>query len=235
MPRLKLGEASQLHWKSIQGLGRGWGSIEKVGHDGRAWVEMAGGGACFSRRAPMISGSGEALGVQVPTAKASGGIYRRGHDTGARGRATTRGACAAVASPRSVGQAAIEHVAFCFCLSSSAHRLKIFANLGMITAQDLLPRQSFVVCVWKSSGLGQCIESCRVTRLSPEVKPCQGCVKRWREVSKLCHGVFKGIWHDFDIWTCLIWVLKNWEHDRSLERGWNSDFWISEFPLSALV
>jgi hypothetical protein len=35
---------------------------------------------------------------------------------------------------------AIEHVPFCFCPSSSAHRLKIFANLGMITAQDLLPR-----------------------------------------------------------------------------------------------
>jgi hypothetical protein len=33
----------------------------------------------------------------------------------------------------------IEHVAFCFCPSSSAHRLNIFANLGMITAQDLLP------------------------------------------------------------------------------------------------
>jgi hypothetical protein len=49
---------------------------------------------------------------------------------------------------------------------SSAHRLKIFANLGMITAQDLLPRQSFVVCVWKSSGLGQYTESCRVTKVA---------------------------------------------------------------------
>jgi hypothetical protein len=35
---------------------------------------------------------------------------------------------------------AIEHLALCFYPSSSAHRLKIFANLGMITAQDLLPR-----------------------------------------------------------------------------------------------
>jgi hypothetical protein len=42
----------------------------------------------------------------------------------------------------------------------------MFANLGMITAQDLLPRQSFVVCVWKSSGLGQCTESCRVTKVA---------------------------------------------------------------------
>jgi hypothetical protein len=105
MPRLKLGEASRLHWKAIQGLGRGWGSTEKAGHDGRAWAEMAGGGACFSRRAPVISGSGKALGVQVPTAKASGGIYRRGHNTGARGGATTRGARAVAASPRSAGQA----------------------------------------------------------------------------------------------------------------------------------
>jgi hypothetical protein len=60
---------------------------------------------------------------------------------------------------------AIEHVALCFCPSSSAHRLKIFANLGMITAQDLLPRQSFVVYVWKWSGLRLCSESCRVTKV----------------------------------------------------------------------
>jgi hypothetical protein len=66
---------------------------------------MAGGGASFSRRTPVISGSGEAQGVQVPTAKVSGSIYRRGHDTGAQGGATTRGARAAAASPRSVGQA----------------------------------------------------------------------------------------------------------------------------------
>jgi hypothetical protein len=103
MPRLKLGEASRLHWEAIQGLGRGWGSTEKAGHDGRAWAEMAGGGACFSRRAPVISGSGEALGVQVPTAKTSGGIYRRGHDTGVWGGVTTCGARAAAASSRSAG------------------------------------------------------------------------------------------------------------------------------------
>jgi hypothetical protein len=105
MPRLKLGEASRLHWEAIQGLGRGWGSTEMADHDGRAWAEMAGGGARFSRRTPVISGSGEARGVQVPTAKVSGSIYRRGHDTGAQGRATTRGARAAVASPRSAGEA----------------------------------------------------------------------------------------------------------------------------------
>jgi hypothetical protein len=103
MPWLKLGEASWLHWEAIQGLGRGWGSTEKAGHDGRAWAEMAGGGARFSRRAPVISGLGEARGVQVPTAKASRGIYRRKHDTGAQGRATTRGARAAATSPRSAG------------------------------------------------------------------------------------------------------------------------------------
>jgi hypothetical protein len=66
-------------------------------------VEMAGGGACFPWRALMISGSGGALGVRVPTAKASGGTYRRGRGADARGRATTRGACVVVASPRSAG------------------------------------------------------------------------------------------------------------------------------------
>jgi hypothetical protein len=105
MPRLKLGEASRLHWEAIQGLGRGWGSTKKAGHDGRAWAEMAGGGACFSWRAPVISGSGVALGVQVPTTKTSRGIYRRGRGTDARGGATTRGARAAAASLCSVGQA----------------------------------------------------------------------------------------------------------------------------------
>jgi hypothetical protein len=53
----------------------------------------------------VIFGSGVALGVQVPMAKASGGIYRRGHGTGARGGAITRGARAAEASSRSAGQA----------------------------------------------------------------------------------------------------------------------------------
>jgi hypothetical protein len=105
MPRLKLGEAPWLHWEAIQGLGRGWGSTGKAGHDGRAWAEMVGGGACLSRRAPVISGSGEARGVQVPMAKASGGIYRQEHDTGVRGGATTGGARGAAASPRSAGQA----------------------------------------------------------------------------------------------------------------------------------
>jgi hypothetical protein len=38
--------------------------------------------------------------------------------------------------------------------------------LGMITAQYLLSRQSFVVYVWKSSGLGLCTESCRVAKVA---------------------------------------------------------------------
>jgi hypothetical protein len=76
MPRLKLGEASRLHWEAIQGLGRGWGSTEKAGHDGRARAEMAGGGARFSQRTPVISGSSGARGVQVQKAKVSGSIYR---------------------------------------------------------------------------------------------------------------------------------------------------------------
>jgi hypothetical protein len=84
-PWLKLGEASRLHGEAVQGLGRGWGSTEGAGHDGRAWAEMAGGAACFSQRAPVISSSGGALGARVPTANASGGIYRRGRDADARG------------------------------------------------------------------------------------------------------------------------------------------------------
>jgi hypothetical protein len=66
---------------------------------------MAGGGARFPRRTPVISGSGGALGARVQTAKAFGGTYRRGQRVDARGGATTRGARAASASPRSAGQA----------------------------------------------------------------------------------------------------------------------------------
>jgi hypothetical protein len=93
----------KLHGEAVQGLGRGWGSTEGAGHNGRARAEMAGGGACFPRRTPVISVSGEALGVRVQTAKAFGGIYRRGRGADARGRATKRGARAATASPRSAG------------------------------------------------------------------------------------------------------------------------------------
>jgi hypothetical protein len=103
MLRLKLGEASRLHGEAVQGLGRGWGSTEGAGHNGRARAEMAGGGAFFPRRTPGISGSGVALGARVPTAKASGGIYRRGRGADARGRATTCGTLTAAASPRSAG------------------------------------------------------------------------------------------------------------------------------------
>jgi hypothetical protein len=105
MPRLKLGEASRLHGEAVQGLGRGWGSTEGASHDGRARAVMEGGGACFSRRAPVTSGSGEALGARVPTVKASRGIYRRGRGADAWGGATMRGARAAAASLRSAGQA----------------------------------------------------------------------------------------------------------------------------------
>jgi hypothetical protein len=143
---------------------------------------MAGDGARFSRRTPVIFGSGEARGVWCQRLRPLGRIYRRGHGRGARGGRP----CAGRALPRLVRarpvRQAIEHVAFRFCPSSSAHRLKIFANLGMIAAQDLLPRQSFVVCVWKSSCLGQCTESCRVTKVAVSQgesrgktapKPCQ--------------------------------------------------------------
>jgi hypothetical protein len=59
---------------------------------------MAGGGARFQRRTPVISGSGGAYGVDM--AKASRGTYRQG-----QGADTWGGARATVASPRSADQA----------------------------------------------------------------------------------------------------------------------------------
>jgi hypothetical protein len=83
---------------------------------------------------------------------------------------------------------AIEHMAFCFCPSSSAHRLKIFANLGMITVQDLLPRQSFVVCVWKSSGLGS------VQRVVVSQSwQCHKIESRGKTMPRVCQTVEKGV------------------------------------------
>jgi hypothetical protein len=64
---------------------------------------MAGGGASFPRRTPVISGSGGAL--------ASSGTYRRGQGADTQGGATTRGARAATASPARPVRQAIEHVA----------------------------------------------------------------------------------------------------------------------------
>jgi hypothetical protein len=49
MPQLKLVEASRLLGEAVQGLGRGWGSSEKTGHDGRAHAVVAGGGARLQR------------------------------------------------------------------------------------------------------------------------------------------------------------------------------------------
>jgi hypothetical protein len=49
MPRLKLVEASQPLREAVQGLGRGWGSTGKAGHDDRARSVMAGGGVGFQR------------------------------------------------------------------------------------------------------------------------------------------------------------------------------------------
>jgi hypothetical protein len=85
MPGLKLGEASRLLGEAVQGLGRGWGSSEKTGHDGRARAVVAGGGARFQRRTPVISGSDGALGAQVHMTMASGGTYRRGQSADAWG------------------------------------------------------------------------------------------------------------------------------------------------------
>jgi hypothetical protein len=100
MPRLKLGEASQPLGEAVQGLGRGWGLLEKIGRDGRARAVMAGGGACFTRRTPVIFGSGGALGARVQTAKASGALI-------GEGKVQTRGAGDHAQGARCRGQSAL--------------------------------------------------------------------------------------------------------------------------------
>jgi hypothetical protein len=82
---------------------------------------------------------------------------------------------------------AIEHVAFCFCPSSSAHRLKIFANLGMITAQYLLPDRALsFVCgsraVWGS-----------VQRVAMSQRwQCHKVESRGKTMSRACQTVERG-------------------------------------------
>jgi hypothetical protein len=140
MPRLKLGEASRLHKEAVFGLGRGW-----VQQKGLATTVVLG----QRWRAVVLAFHGE-----LRRSLARAGLWvrecQRLRPLGAfigEGEEQTRGAGrprAGRALPwpvraRPVRQA-IEHVAFCFCPSSSAHRLKIFVYLGMITAQDLLSR-----------------------------------------------------------------------------------------------
>jgi hypothetical protein len=84
LSRLLLEKASRLHGEVIQEVGRGSGSTGKAGHGGRARAVVASGGACLSRRTPMITGSGGALGAQVNTAEALGVLIGRG-ETQTRG------------------------------------------------------------------------------------------------------------------------------------------------------
>jgi hypothetical protein len=103
MPQLKLGEASHPIREAVQGLRRRWGSTERTGHHDRARAVMAGGGARCPRRTPVISGSGGALGARVQTTKAPRVLIGRGRGADTQGGATTHGARAAAASPRSAG------------------------------------------------------------------------------------------------------------------------------------
>jgi hypothetical protein len=47
-----------LSGKLSKGLGEAGGLRKKAGHDGRARAVVAGGGACYSRRTPVTTGSG---------------------------------------------------------------------------------------------------------------------------------------------------------------------------------
>jgi hypothetical protein len=101
--RLKPEKASRPLGEVVQGLGRGWVSMEEAGYDGRSRAVVAGGGACLSRRTPVTIGLGGSLGARGNTAKALRHLSveaRRRHD--GRPRA---GARAAAASPCSAGLA----------------------------------------------------------------------------------------------------------------------------------
>jgi hypothetical protein len=148
-------------WRSFTAsLGSDPGARARLEFNRKGWPRWPSLGRDGGRRCSLFTANsgdlwlGRGAGCAVPTAKALDAFIGEG-TTQARRAGRPR---AGRALPRPVRappvMQAIEHVAFCFCPSSSAHRLKIFVNLGMIAAQDLLPRQSFVVCVWKSSGLG---------------------------------------------------------------------------------
>jgi hypothetical protein len=92
-------------------LGSDPGARARLGFNRKGWPRRPCLGRDGGRRCLLFTASsgdlwlGRGSGVQVPTAKASGGIYRQGHGTGAWGGATMRGARAAAANPRSAGQA----------------------------------------------------------------------------------------------------------------------------------
>jgi hypothetical protein len=126
------------------------------------------------------------------------------------GGATTRGARAAAASPRSAGQASDRTRVSLLLPEFKRSLVEDLHEFGHDhCARFAPPTELCRLCVeFERFGAVYRELSCHkcgsVTRFSPEVNPCQGHVKWWREVSKLCHGVFKGIWHYFDIWTCLV-------------------------------
>jgi hypothetical protein len=207
MHRLKLGEAPQSLEEAVQGLGRGWGSTGKAGHDGRARAVMAGGGACFPRRTPVISGSGGALGAQVHMTKASGGTYRQGRGAGARGRATTRGALAAAASPRSAGQASDRtRGTFGLVIFKCQMARDLLVILPNPYTRFLLCRLLFVSLTsleWIRSWICEIRggEDGFVARLKTETKVESKRVKWFLFDFKLCQSMFKVIWHHFQIWV----------------------------------
>jgi hypothetical protein len=114
---------------------KGWPRRPCLGRDGGRWCLLftaSSGDLWLGRGSRCASANGRLRPLEAFIGK--GEEQARGAGRPRAGHAQPRPVCA-----RPVRQA-IEHVAFCFCPSSSAHRLKIFANLGMITTQDLLPR-----------------------------------------------------------------------------------------------
>jgi hypothetical protein len=88
------------------------------------------------------------------------------------------------------------------------------------------------------SGHGQRVvvsPMCLCHKANSRGNPHQDHVKWLRKFLKLCKGVFKVVWHHFEIWTLWIRGLKNREHNLSLGRGQNSDSEFSEFSIEALL
>jgi hypothetical protein len=86
----------------------GWGSTRMAGHDGRSSVEEAGRGEVAGSTGWLEKARRGAEGVTRRVVVHEGGLYshsRARHGHRRRGGSTAHGARAAVASPRSTGQA----------------------------------------------------------------------------------------------------------------------------------
>jgi hypothetical protein len=115
----------------------------RVGRSGRGSGGLAGDGTACSKQSPVNFVSGRTESARGGTAEALGCFIGTARCTGGRGPASACGRVMLVAGARTGVNRACEPRSntwkCCFCPSSNADWVQIFANLGKIAVKDLFP------------------------------------------------------------------------------------------------